>query len=151
MLDRVEKRQEEAAMPVHDLAQPLEEINSVPSVCLFIEGLPKELQRAFFAGFYEVAKSFAQENSSSKPGDPPKLLFFMAVGDAGASPQVRAICGLNSSPALAVLDIQKGCCTVFDVEACLELPLKEFPNAMNAFVQDYLKGSLPSKPLVGTS
>jgi len=139
MLDIVEKRHEVFQRPVHDLTRPLEEINSVPSVCLFIEGLPPPRQHALFTDLMHVAQD-VHSQFEVPPHQAPPLLFFVAVQPAGAVPQVRGLCGAMSSPALVVVDIDKEKCHRFvgdDINA----------ESMRQFVESYLKGELETEPL----
>lgn len=139
MLDVVEKRHEVYQRPVHDLTRPLEEINSVPSVCLFIEGLPPQRQHALFTDLMHVAQDILSQFEVPTHKAPP-LLFFVAVQPAGAVPQVRGLCGAMSSPALVVLDIDKEHCHRFTGGEVSAESIKQF-------VESFLAGKLTPEPL----
>lgn len=142
MLDVVEERRAVMQRPVHDLSRPIEEINSVPSVCLFLDGLPPQRQHGLFRHLMEVAAE-VHGALGRRPHDagPPPLLFFVGVQPTGAAPQVRQLCGVKHSPALALLDVDK--------EAVYRLPADREvgPEALQEFVGDYLKGSLRAHKL----
>lgn len=139
MLDVVEDRHDVYRRPVHDLARPLEDINAVPSVCLFIEGLPPPRQHALFTDLMHAAQEVLSQ-FKVPDGQAPPLLFFVAVQPAGAVPQVRGLCGARSSPALVVLDIDKEHCHRFmgsEINA----------ESIQRFAESYLRGGLKPEPL----
>lgn len=139
MLDIVEKRHAMYQRLVHDLARPLEDINHVPSVCLFMEGLPPRQQHALFGALSAIAADVSARArlSASKP----QLHFFVAAQPVGAVPQVRQILGIDGSPGLAILDIQG--------ERRYRLPqdVALNPDSMGDFVEGFLKGRLTSDAL----
>mmetsp|Transcript_63922 Transcript_63922/g.205958 ORF Transcript_63922/g.205958 Transcript_63922/m.205958 type:complete len:524 (+) Transcript_63922:262-1833(+) len=145
MLDVVERRHAIYQRPVHDLSRPLEDINRVPSVCLFLEDLPPQRQHALFTELMHLATEALEGFGERPPHQPPPLLFFVGVQPGGAVPQVRGFCGVQGSPAFAVLDVDK--------ERVHRLPTgtEVDGQVMRRFVQDFLQGKLPSEPLGGAS
>jgi len=105
MLDHVARRDKISQRPVHDLATPVAEINECPSVCLFLEGLPAPIVREFFDAFMRLSIEVRITSVGTATDAVP--YFFVAVQAEGAVPQVRSICGVEGSPALAILDIDK--------------------------------------------
>lgn len=140
MLDRVVRRQILRTRPVHDLAQPIEEINEVPSVCLFLEGVLPDMQKRLFTEMAQLSTELSAAETTSQHGKAPKLLFFVGVRPLGGVPQVRKLCGVSGSPALAVLDIDRGCVSRFTGENLGVDEIREFVSA-------YLRGETPATPL----
>mmetsp|Transcript_53577 Transcript_53577/g.138569 ORF Transcript_53577/g.138569 Transcript_53577/m.138569 type:complete len:369 (+) Transcript_53577:191-1297(+) len=139
MLDRVEERYAKYKRPVHDLASPLEEINTTPSVLLFLEGLAPQVQHKLFTELMSVAGQVLPRFDTPSDKAPP-LLFFVAVQPVGAVPQVRAFSGCRGSPALAVLDIDGERVWRFGSETLDATAILEFVGA-------YLAGTLAASPL----
>mmetsp|Transcript_9731 Transcript_9731/g.27222 ORF Transcript_9731/g.27222 Transcript_9731/m.27222 type:complete len:455 (-) Transcript_9731:166-1530(-) len=148
MLDVVERRHDMYQRPVHDLTRPLQEINEVPSFCVFLESLPPPVQHQLFGELVELAtdvKGRAREPSGDGAPKAPPLLFFVAVSPKGAVPQIRSLLGLTHSPAVAILDVDKECCYRLDAEQLVD------GKSMRSFVEAFLKGDLMSEPLGGES
>lgn len=141
MLDVVERRHAIYRRPVHDLSRPLEDINHVPSVCLFLEGLPPPRQHELFTALMHLATEVLESFEERPEHQAPPLLFFVGVQPGGAVPQVRSMCAAEGSPALTLLDVDK--------ERLYRLPSDKAVDAdsMREFVKAYLKGDLPSESL----
>lgn len=141
MFDVVEKRSAELQRLVHDLANPIAEINEVPSVILFMEGsMPQPRTKELF----DALTLIAIEVLSGDAGSRASILFFVAVRPVGAVPQVRRICGVQGSPALAILDIQKERCHRFSEHEAIDV------GSIRKFVQDFLKGALPADEVMSS-
>ncbi|CAE7777414.1 ICU11, partial [Symbiodinium pilosum] len=135
MLDVVERRLEIYNRPVLDLAKPIEEVNSVPSVCLFMEGLPPYRQHQLFQSMMEVAEE-VHDALGKKDGEVPSILFFVALQPTGAVPQVRNLCAADSSPALAILDVDKEKRYRWESDEDLDAAV------LRDFVRDFREGKL---------
>jgi len=144
MLDIVERRHEIYQRPVHDLSRPLEEINQVPSVCLFMEGLPPQIQHTLFGKLMMIATEVLERLPSS-PGQVSPLLFFVALQAGGAVPQVRGICGVEGSPRLVIMDVDKECRYVLPKTADVD------EGSIRGFVEAFLAGELTAEPLAAPS
>jgi len=142
MLDHVERRNSLAQRPVHDLSKPLDEINEVPAVCLFLEGLPPPVVQAYFDVLMHLSMDVRQGREWPAGKSPP--MFYVAVQSRGAVPQVRALCGVQKSPGFAILDVQRECCHVFQGEVL-------DPPSMKEFLEAFLKGELPADPIGGAA
>eukprot|EP00438_Fugacium_kawagutii_P023546 Skav200901 [mRNA] locus=scaffold1581:222139:223539:+ [translate_table: standard] len=140
IMEVVERRLDMYQRPVLDLARPIEEINSVPSVCLFLEGLPAQRQHQLFQNLMEVA-SEVHASTGKADGQVPPILFFVAVSSAGAVPQVREMSAVTHSPSLVILDVNK--------EKRYRASLHEAFGAseMRDFVSAFRQGKLPAESL----
>ena len=144
MLDVVERRAAVFERPVHDLAAPIEEINSRPSVCLFLEGLPPERQKELFGALMHVAGEVLSRTETPDAAAPP-ILFFVGVQPAGATPQVRALLAAEGSPALAILDVAGG--RRYRLNDDQEVTAE----SLRRFVEAFQAGELPSEPLASVA
>lgn len=140
MLDIVEKRHEIYQRPVHDLSRPLQEINQVPSVCLFMEGLPPQIQHELFGKLMMIATEVLERLPSS-PGQVSPLLFFVGLQAGGAVPQVRGMCGVEGSPRLVIMDVDKECRYVLPSTVAVDA------GSIRSFVEAFLAGELNAEPL----
>ncbi|CAE7869748.1 ICU11 [Symbiodinium microadriaticum] len=138
MLDVVERRLEVYNRPVLDLSRPIDEINSVPSVCLFLEGLPPYRQHQLFQSLMEIAEE-VHDSVGKQDGEVPSILFFVAVQPSGAVPQVRELCAVTASPALAILDVDKEQRYRWESDKDLEAPV------LRDFVRDFREGKLKAE------
>ncbi|CAJ1328074.1 unnamed protein product [Effrenium voratum] len=139
MLEAVERRLDMYQRPVLDLSRPIEEINSVPSVCLFLEGLPPYRQHQLFQNLMEMAKE-VHASVDTAEGQVPPIIFFVALQPSGAVPQVRALGGVTSSPALVILDV--------DGEKKYRFNSEDFDTAvMQSFVTSFREGKLQAEPI----
>lgn len=140
MLDRVARRQMLRKRPVHDLANAIQEINEVPSAVLFLEGARPEIQKQLFQELALYATEVFADEGEAEDGQLPSMLFFVALRPVGAVPQVRRVCGVSGSPALAVLDIERECVSRFQGEL---LGAEE----LRLFLQAYRDGEITSTPV----
>ncbi|CAK9113543.1 unnamed protein product [Durusdinium trenchii] len=140
IMEVVERRLDMYQRPVLDLARPIEEINSVPSVCLFMEGLPPPRQSELFQILLQIA-SEVHKDVGCVEGQVPPIIFFIAVQSSGAVPQVREMSGAMSSPSLVILDV--------DAEKRYRLDSKEDLDgtAIRNFVAAFRKGELKAEPI----
>ncbi|CAE7564771.1 ICU11 [Symbiodinium sp. CCMP2592] len=138
MLDVVERRLEVYNRPVLDLSRPIDEINSVPSVCLFLEGLPPYRQHQLFQSLMEIAEE-VHDSVGKQDGEVPSILFFVAVQPSGAVPQVRELCAVTASPALAILDVDKEKRYRWESDKDLEAPV------LRDFVREFRDGKLKAE------
>eukprot|EP00929_Paragymnodinium_shiwhaense_P078126 TRINITY_DN40431_c0_g1_i4.p1 TRINITY_DN40431_c0_g1~~TRINITY_DN40431_c0_g1_i4.p1 ORF type:complete len:241 (+),score=39.33 TRINITY_DN40431_c0_g1_i4:48-770(+) len=141
MLDVVERRHAQYQRPVQDLSKPIAEINEVPSVCLFLDGdgCAAEAKHSAFNALAELATEI--RGRAEAAGKEPPLLFFVGAQPVGAVPQVRHICGVSGSPAIAILDVDKGC------RYRLPEGVDITPASLRELVESFLEGSLDKEPL----
>jgi len=139
IMEVVERRLDMYQRPVLDLARPIEEINSVPSVCLFLEGLPPYRQHQLFQNLIEVANE-VHESLGRVEGQVPRIIFFVAIQPSGAVPQVREMSGVTASPSLVILDVdgQKR----YPFESDKDLDIAEMRDFVAAFREGTLKAEV---------
>lgn len=91
---------------VGDLAQP-EGLNETPSVCVLMEGLAPEEQKAICSQMEQVSERYVAAGKAK--GDEPQFLFFSACTGSGPAPRIRSMCSIPSDSApqasMILLDI----------------------------------------------
>eukprot|EP00435_Cladocopium_sp_Y103_P073362 s15_g43.t1 len=140
IMEVVERRLDMYQRPVLDMARPIEEINSVPSVCLFLEGLPPYRQHQLFQNLLEVANE-VHESLGRVDGQVPAIIFFVALQPSGAVPQVREMSAVTASPSLVILDVDGE--KRYRLESDKDLDAAE----IRGFVAAFREGKLQAEPL----
>jgi len=81
------------------------------------------------------------ERLPSSPGQVSPLLFFVGLQAGGAVPQVRGMCGVEGSPRLVVMDVDKECRYVLPSTVAVDA------GSIRSFVEAFLAGELNAEPL----
>lgn len=140
IMEVVERRLDMYQRPVLDMARPIEEINSVPSVCLFLEGLPPYRQHQLFQNLLEVTNE-VHASLGRVDGQVPAIIFFVALQPSGAVPQVREMSAVTASPSLVILDVDGE--KRYRLESDKDLDAAE----IRGFVAAFREGKLQAEPL----
>jgi len=82
-----------AAPLIGDLENP-ENINEKTAICLMLEAVDAELQKAILAKMAVIAKKYSE-------GDEPEFVFYAATKKGNVSAQIRGMCGLEGVDTVA--------------------------------------------------